>query len=316
MALHSSAAPEPTGSESAPARAADQERPLAGGSASGALLVAAAAILWGTTGTSQALAPPGASSLAVGAARIAIGGLALLAYAAWRSGPKALRALFGRWPLALAGIAGVTGYQLLFFSAVRTTGVALGTLVTLGSSPILVGLLGYALRERLTAAWGGATAIIVTGLALLLLPATAQVRWDGVLTALGAAASYAVYTVVSRALLMRGLSGDVIIGVLFGGAVVPLGIAASGADFGWLAHPSGLAVAAWLGLAATAFPYWLWIKGLSRVPVSVAGTMALAEPVTATLLGVLLLGESLTVVAAAGVCLVVLGLLAMGRVSG
>ncbi|WP_067421121.1 DMT family transporter [Carbonactinospora thermoautotrophica] len=217
MALHSSAAPEPTGSESAPARAADQERPPAGGSASGALLVAAAAILWGTTGTSQALAPPGASSLAVGTARIAIGGLALLAYAAWRSGPKALRALFGRWPLALAGIAGVTGYQLLFFSAVRTTGVALGTLVTLGSSPILVGLLGYALRERLTAAWGGATAIIVTGLALLLLPATAQVRWDGVLTALGAAASYAVYTVVSRALLMRGLSGDAIIGVLFGG---------------------------------------------------------------------------------------------------
>jgi DME family drug/metabolite transporter len=44
----------------------------------GTLLVLLAAILWGTTGTSQALAPPGAHPLTVGALRLAVGGGALL----------------------------------------------------------------------------------------------------------------------------------------------------------------------------------------------------------------------------------------------
>ncbi|MFQ5437137.1 MAG: EamA family transporter, partial [Anaerolineae bacterium] len=47
----------------------------------GPLLVIAAAILWGTTGTSQALAPAAATPLTIGALRLAIGGLALLGLA-------------------------------------------------------------------------------------------------------------------------------------------------------------------------------------------------------------------------------------------
>lgn len=48
----------------------------------GAAWVLAAAVLWGTTGTAQALAPTGASPLAVAAMRLAIGGAALFALAA------------------------------------------------------------------------------------------------------------------------------------------------------------------------------------------------------------------------------------------
>ena len=46
------------------------------------LLIVAAAVLWGTTGTAQDLGDVGASPVAVGVARIALGG-ALLALVAW-----------------------------------------------------------------------------------------------------------------------------------------------------------------------------------------------------------------------------------------
>lgn len=43
------------------------------------VFILAAAMLWGTTGTAQALAPAGVNPLALGALRVAIGGIALLA---------------------------------------------------------------------------------------------------------------------------------------------------------------------------------------------------------------------------------------------
>ena len=52
-----------------------------------------AAVLWGTTGTSQALAPTGATPPEIGALRLALGGLALFAYAATRGSLGGLRGL-------------------------------------------------------------------------------------------------------------------------------------------------------------------------------------------------------------------------------
>ena len=91
-----------------------------------------AAVLFGTTGTAQALGPDGTSPLTVGAARIAVG-----AAASWRSrSPRA------RCSTAAAGHPARhrrggrrRGYQLCFFAAVDSTGVALGTVVALGSGP-------------------------------------------------------------------------------------------------------------------------------------------------------------------------------------
>src|SRR4051794_34129904 len=96
-----------------------------------------AAILFGTTGTAQALGPDSSTPLTVGAARIVIGG-GLLAILAIASG-----AFHGRRPpglLAIAG-AGVAVYQLAFFQAVAATGVAVGAIVAIGSGPIFARIL-------------------------------------------------------------------------------------------------------------------------------------------------------------------------------
>lgn len=68
-------------------------------------------------------------------------------------------------------------------------------------------------------------------------------------------------------------------------------------------------------LAASLFAVWLWMSGLRHVPANHAGVFTVALPVTATLIGVLLLGESFTALHAAALLLASAGvvLIASGR---
>ncbi len=94
------------------------------------LLILLAAIFWGTTGTSQAFAPEDAHPIAIGAVRLAVGGLFLLCLVLFK-GTLTLR----DWPLRTILLAAVSmaAYQPLFFSAVLMTGVAVGTVVAIGA---------------------------------------------------------------------------------------------------------------------------------------------------------------------------------------
>src|SRR3954467_6533956 len=126
------------------------------------LQVLLAAVCFGTTGTAQALGPA-ASPVAVGAARIVVGGALLAAIA---------RALRVRLPRAggtvLAIAVGVCVYQLSFFAAVNLPGVAVGTVVAIGTGPAAAGLLGRLVNgERLNARWALATALAAVGVLLL-----------------------------------------------------------------------------------------------------------------------------------------------------
>src|SRR5690554_6286870 len=103
----------------------------------GSLLILLAAMLWGTTGTAQALAPVGATPLAVGTLRLAVGGGALVLVSALRG---TLHVRHWRHPAALLAAAGVAGYQASFFGGVARTGVAVGTLVAIGSAPVIAGI--------------------------------------------------------------------------------------------------------------------------------------------------------------------------------
>src|SRR3954454_34317 len=89
-----------------------------------------AAILFGTTGTARALGASSGSSLGVGAARLAVGGAVLVAIA-YRAGDPT-RPAVPRRLLVLAG-ALTAVYQLAFFAGLDRAGVAVGTVVTIGS---------------------------------------------------------------------------------------------------------------------------------------------------------------------------------------
>lgn len=273
----------------------------------GRLQVLAAAVLWGTTGTAQALAPEGASSEAIGALRMALGGATLLSLAL---ATGAFRGL-GRWPRGplLAAAVGMGAYQPLFFTGVGRTGVAVGTVVAIGSAPVFAGALARALEGGWPGRrWVAATGLAVGGTSLLALGGRrADVDPLGVALALGAGLSYAVYAAAARALL-ADRPPLAVAGAVFPLAAVALSPLLVASDLGWVAGPRGLAVALHLGLVATALAYVLFSAGLARVPTPTAVTLSLAEPLTAAALGVVFLGERPGPAALLGGALVLAGL--------
>ncbi|HKE99435.1 MAG TPA: EamA family transporter [Actinomycetes bacterium] len=292
-------------------------RPDAGprAQAQGRLLVLAAAALWGTTGTAQALGPDGLDPLAVGAARMLVGGAALLAVA-WAAGALGGARAWRPLPLLAAGVA-MAAYQPLFFSGVRLAGVAAGTVVAIGSAPVLTGLLALALRgERPGAAWLLATPPAVAGAVLLAAPGGGGARPLGVLLAAGAGGAYSCYVLATKGLLDRHPPVGVT-GATFALAALLLAPVLALAHPGSLADPGGLAVCLYLGLAATACAYLLFSRGLARLPAAEAATLSLAEPLTAATLGLVVLGEELPARGWPGLALLGggLALLALGGLS-
>lgn len=275
-------------------------------------LVLLSAVLFGTTGTAQALGPDGTTPLTVGASRIAVGGAALVAVALLT---RALRDGI-RWaPMpSVAGGVGVVGYQLCFFAAVDSTGVALGTVVALGSGPAFAGLFGLALSgQRPTRRWAAATALATAGAAILVLAGGGTGDADplGVALALGAGASYGLYTVTSKTLLEAGHRPEGVMAVAFGlGALLLAPVLAAG-DTAWLATSAGATLALYLGIVPTAVAYILFARGLERLPAASVATLTLAEPLTAATLGVVVLGERPGAIAGVGAALVLSGLLVL-----
>ena len=264
-------------------------------------------MLWGTTGTAQAFAPEGADSLSVGAVRIAIGGGALLAFAVARGELGSLKG----WPpvATVVAAAAMAAYQPLFFAGVSLTGVAAGTIVAIGSAPAWAGLIGSLfLGERPTPRWALATATAVLGSALLVGGGGLTVDPSGVGLALGAGASYAAFATAAKRLLAEKPHAAVM-AVAFSLGALLLSPVLLFADSSWLLEPRGAPVALELGLLATAAAYLLFGRGLASVPVTTAATLSLAEPLTAGLLGVLVLGERLGSVAILGIGLLVGGLI-------
>lgn len=286
----------------------------------GVLFVLLAAVCFGTTGTAQALGPD-VSPTSLGAARIVIGGGALALIAAFfaRSSPRSFAFVAGRrgptWLVIVAGAAGILAYQPAFFLGTAENGVAIGTVVALGSAPVITGALDWAFRRRYPGTpWLIATAIAAVGVALLggILEAGASgISAVGLLGSIGAGASYAVYTLAAKALLMRGWSADASMGAVFGGAAAASLPILLLSDFAWLGTPAGAAMALWLGLVTTTLGYVLFGRGLATLSAPTVSTLTLAEPLTASLLALFVLREQLTASGVAGFVVLAAGLVVL-----
>jgi len=274
----------------------------------GIYYVLGAALLWGTTGTAQSFAAVGFDPTVIGFFRLLVGGIALMSIAAFRRELGRLKD-WRFWPTLFAAIF-LASYQVCFFAAVSKTGVAVGTIVGIGSAPIAGGILGFFFRgERPDRRWGLATFLAIIGCTLLGLGGGGvDVDLLGILLALGAGLSYAGYTLLFKGLLETH-SPNALLSVVVSVAALLLSPLLIGKDLSWVAQPQSIMVVLHLGLATMALAYWLFGRGLQTVPVSTAVTLSLAEPMTAGLFGVLLLGEDLTSQAFSGICLIFAGLL-------
>jgi drug/metabolite transporter, DME family len=266
----------------------------------GLVLIALAAVSWGTTGATMALLARDAAAdpLLVGFVRLAI------------AAPVALLVMGGA----------MAAYQVFYFRAVTLTGVAVAALLAICSAPLMIaGLAALFLRERLTSTVTISLVMAVGGTPLLVIGprGTGDISSGfaaGAVLALGAGLSYAIYAVVGKATLAR-VAPLPLAGVTFAVAALAL------APVLWwepaVAEPlaKGWPLFLYLGLVPTALAYGLYTVGLKRTPATVAGITTLLEPLTASTLGVVLFGERLGVAGTIGAMLLLaaIALLAVRR---
>ena len=276
-------------------------------SARGIALVLMAAMLWGTTGTAQSLAPATLSPYWVGALRLVIasGFFALLALGA--------PARSGAWtwpPVLLAGVS-IAVYNLSFFAGVRASGVALGTAIAIGSGPIWAGLLQTVVARRLPAPlWWLGTLVSVAGGVAMALGQSGGLRLQagGVALCLLAGLCYAVYALANKHLVLA-------LGPVRTNLVVFVGASLISVPMAWVlggplqAGTQSWAVVAFLGLVSTGISYLLFSSGLRHISGATGVTLALGEPVTAFMLAVWVVGERQQLLAWLGLAAVIAGLL-------
>ncbi|CAA9317488.1 MAG: hypothetical protein AVDCRST_MAG29-207 [uncultured Nocardioidaceae bacterium] len=281
----------------------------------GAVLVVVAAALFGTIGTARALGPD-VPALPVAAARSVLGSALLAAVAVAVAVRAADRAPAGvgqalRTPAVWVAAVTQAGFQWCFLAAIPRVGVAVGTLLALGATPVIAG----AMSRRPNRRWFVATGIGLAGLVLLVgfgpLPDPV-----GLALAFGAALCYAGYLKAGNGIAtaqdQHGLRIETILAVVFTLVAVLLFVPALGTGpWEWVSSTSGLVMTAYLAVVATLVAYSLLNRGLRIVPAGTAATLGLTEPVVATALGVLLLGERLTAVSSLGAALVLMAVLVL-----
>jgi DME family drug/metabolite transporter len=289
-----------------------------GAGVAGLLAISAAGVLWGTTGVvvQYVNRTTGMGAVSIGFWRLVVAAVVLLAMSVPR-----LRHLGGslrRQPLALvlAGL-GLGFYQAAYFLSVVWVGVAIATLVSLGVAPVVITAWeAWRSRRRPPALRIVAVAAALVGLALVQDGGGggggSHPAW-GLVAALVSGTAYAATAMLSSR-LARTVPATVLTTVMCAvGAVglLPLALLAPGPT----SPPGGWAIGGliYIGVACTALAYLLFNAGLRTVPSGAASILTLWEPLTATVLALLLLGETLTPLAVVGSALL-LGSVALSYV--
>ena len=274
------------------------------------LLVALAALTWGTTGTTLQLvgATSSAVPLVVGAIRVLVAAPLLTAGA--RLTGASLRPSSPAF--LVAGLC-MAGYQVCYFSAVPLAGVGTTALLAICSAPILIAVIARVVLHEPITRWRLASMVMgVTGAGFLVGGRSAGSGRNfllGAALALGAGLAYSLYAVATKG----GLKNSAPLGlaaVTFGLAAVvlfPVLIFQPAATASTVAR--GWPLLLYLGAIPTAGAYFLYTTALRRIPAGSAAIAGLLEPLTATVLGLVLFHEQLSVPQAFGAALL---LIAMG----
>jgi DME family drug/metabolite transporter len=290
------------------------------GSSYGSACVLGAAVLWGTTGTAAALAPD-VSSLAVGAAAMGVGGL--LQSAAAAGVIRAQRAgLAAQWRTMLVSAGAVAVYPLAFYSSMRLAGVAVGTVVSIGSAPMAAAVIERVVdRQLLSRRWAVGAALGVLGVLTLAVAragdeGTGHNGADtqpvlGIALGLVAGVTYALYSWGAARMMRHGLPSRPVMGAVFGvGGVLLLPVLLmTGAPI--VATWSNVAAVTYLALVPMFVGYVLFGRGLAAVSASTATSLTLLEPAVAAVVAVLVLRERLPVPGWVGMVVLLAGVVVL-----
>ena len=288
-----------------------RHRKQSNGRVAGICAVALGTIIWGTVGPVVGLFPEG-TEFQYSLVRNLSGTTALWLLVLFSKNKKRYTKQ-DVVPILIAGT-GAALFFPLFILAFQLTGVGVAAVVSIGVAPIFVGLIAWmALKQPPGKQWAIGTIIAVTGVVALNWPSgNNTVNVLGIGFALAAAFGYSLQAtgmgmISKRHTPFQCVAPMFTIGTLF---QAPLSY---GKDFSFLQDPVLLMGALYGGIVTVAVAYAIFIYGIARIGAATAVTVGLMEPLTASILGVLLLGETVSTVGLVGSVLILAGLVVVSR---
>ncbi|MDH5938052.1 EamA family transporter [Vibrio splendidus] len=288
----------------------------------GTLAILFASILWGTTGTVASFAPD-LSPLAIGAFSMGVGGL-MQAGLAYRKILFAFDKLLQNKKLLAVSALALAVYPLAFYSSMKLSGVAIGTVVSIATAPFFSALLECLISKKnnINKRWLTSFAIGVVGIGLLVFSESSSVSESdndlkllGIALGLLAGLCYAIYSWATKALIDKDIESQAAMGSIFGlGAMLLLPtLWFTGENL--FSSQTNVLVISYLTLIPQCLGYVAFSFGLRHVTASSANLLTLFEPVVAAVLAVCVVGELIPFIGWLGMFLIVLCLLIQSKPS-
>ena len=285
------------------------------GSFKGVMAIIVASFLWGTTGTAASYSPD-VSSLAIGAFSMGIGGV-LLVITARKKLLIDYKLMLEQPVVFLLGAISVAIYPLVFYTSMRLSGVAIGTVVSIATAPFFAAILERLISKKdISLQWMLSFVIGAIGIALLTLGKdqsnnaySINQQGLGILLGCIAGLTYAGYSWSARRLIESGIQSKSSMSGLFGCAALLLLPSLWFTGDNLFSSSTNAFVSLYMAIIPMFLGYLLFGFGLNYIDASKATLITLIEPLVATVLAIVIIGEKFKVIGWIGVALVSLCLL-------
>ncbi|ROL76591.1 EamA family transporter [Pseudomonas protegens] len=280
--------------------------------------LAAVTMIWGGTFVAGRYLAGGLSPLLAASLRFLLASLALLCFLAVARIPLVRPSLKQLGQLALLGFFGIFFYNLCFFLGLQQVNASRASLIV-ALNPAVIALASWALfKERLSRRKLLGILLCLSGAALVICSrdpsalAAGAGGWYGDLLILGCVLGWGVYSLFSKGLNQHlGPLQTVTYSILMGTLMLWATTLARG-EFDphaiiRLDLSQGLSLL-YLGVLGSALAYIWYYDGLRRIGATRSGVFIALNPLTAVLLGALLLGEQLSLVMGLGGVLILGGI--------
>ena len=279
----------------------------------GVFAVIIASILWGTTGTAASYSPD-VSALAMGAFSTGTGVL-LLVFTAQKRLLRDAKILLSQPWIFLLGSLSVAIYPIGFYTSMDLSGVAIGTLVSIATAPFFAVILERLFSQKLIPPQRMISFVIgAIGITLLAFgkqqsaDTTDNIHQQGTGIVLGCVAglAYAGYSWVARCLIEKGAHSRSAMSGLFGCAALLLLPTLTVTGDKLFSNTTHASVSLYMAIVPIFCGYLLFGFGLKYIHASQATVITLIEPLIATILAVVIIGEQFSVIGWLGAALVAL----------
>lgn len=274
------------------------------------LSILLAAFLWGTSGTVASFSQ-GLSSIGIGTISLGFGGL-IHAFISTPLIKKNIHLLRKRKKILFIGVIATATYPLAFYSSLSLAGIAIGTVISIGSAPLFAALLEYFCdQKKLSVKWFISLTLGILGIILLTLGDVGQNQITdqfnqivGIILGVVAGITYAVYSWIAKKLIGNGIDARATMGVVFGVSALILLPTLFFTGGNLLNYSVNWKVATYLAVVPMFLGYFLFSVGLKKIATSKAITLSLFEPFVATLLAIFVVGEHLSLIGYLGLSLI------------